>query len=405
MVFEAGLPHVVIFANDDETERVELHLVVAGNVLLAAALWSSASERDRKFWQSRVGEVDELVTSLTDAGSSIVSLSIALVEDSGRKEEWQGILPREPSYSGETAWASIRHYPQSALLKRHIYLLKVTDPEETSDFLIKGLVEIDWPIHRLIRELTYYDDQRQTIRQEKTDIDREINDILHRKTLALKPTSEKIGALEGEIAGLSKKYSLLATDLHMVKEAAANLREDTDVLAAALEEKFSGAQERADAFPWVYQQRFSRSLTLLQNDEADLRLSLDSAKAAIDVVRTQVELFRGAEGMALQEQTKEFLKQNIALQVAAQVIELVLIFYYTIHSWDAVALPYNVESLPPWIKFSVVGFFSASMVVLTHQVAKSIEARRLFNPKLIIALSMVFIALGAMTLVPILMKP
>lgn len=407
-VLEVGLPHVISFSVAKKRATVELRLAIVGNVLLTVVLWSTTGHSGRKIWENYLNEVRNLFAQLTSKGSTILGSSVVMVGDSGLSEKLPDLLPLEPRYVGQLDWGRIFHYPQAAHNKQHLYVLEVLDKSSIkaiSDFLTKGLIEIDWPIHRLLRELSYYDDQRRTIEQEKKEIDRSVNDILHRKTMTRKPSNEQIEALEEEIGKLSKMYGFLATDLHLVKESAVNLKQDIGQMARAIANNYFQNHNQNMAFPGVYEQKFAQKLTLMQDNEADLRLSLDSVKAAIEVVRTQVELFRGGEEMVIQEQTKEILKQNTALQVAAQGIELVLVFYYTIKSWEAVAVPYKVEDLSPWLKFGIVGFFSVMMVVLTHQVAKSIERRQLFHYGLVLSLLGVLAALVAMIFTPVLIEP
>lgn len=402
LVLDTAQSHLIIFTNKARTETVEVNLAIADNVIFATILWSAVDISLNR--QERFSVVDKLLNYLSEAGVTAVSLSLAMIGVNGVSADLAELLPHDTSYSGKTGWGVIHHFRETALNKRHLYVLESNGypATPTREFLTKGLVEIDWPLHRLTREIVYYQDQNQTIKETKKRIDKEISEALQRKTVFLEPGQAEITALESEIAGLSQKYSLLASNLHLVREYATKLSQEIEALNRVLEKHFVSGLDVLEDFPGVHQQSFNKSLTQLKNDESNLRLSLESAKAAIDVVHTQVDLFRGSEGMALQKQTKEFLKQNTSLQVAVSVIEVVFIFYYAINAWKEVAFPYKVEELAAGIKFGVVGFFSLAMTYMTHQVALNLEHDKRVSVKLILSIVAVALALALMILVPLL---
>jgi len=404
LVFDTTQSHLIIFSNEAQTEKIEVSLAIADNIIFTTILWSAAV--DDLIWQERFEVIDKLLNYLNEADAIVVSLSLALVGAVGAHNDAAKLLPNEPDYIGKTSWGEVHHFQQSDLNKRNLYVLESSDyPVKPSrEFLTKGLVEIDWPIHRLMRELVYYQEQSHTIKEAKKRIDKEISDVLNRKAAFHEAGRAEIEALESEIAGLSQKYSVLASNLHLVRESAAKLGQEVEALNQLLERQFISGLNTLEGFPGIHQRHFKKNLTQLKNNEADLQLSLESAKAAIDVVHTQVDLFRGSEGMALQKQTKEFLKQNTALQVAVSVIEVVFIFYYTINAWKEVAFPYKVEELSAWIKFGVVGFFSLAMTYMTHQVALNLEHDRRISAKLILSVAAVALAMVLMIVLPLLIK-
>ena len=404
LIFETSQSHLIIFANETRTETIEVNLAIVDNIIFAAILWSSTAAGDKV--QERFGLIDKLVNYLTEAEVTVISLSLAMVGSIGLRAKLKDMLPHEPGNSGEADWGKIYHFQQTSFSKRHLYVLESSayPAAPSRDFLTKGLPEVDWPLHRLMREIAYYEDQSRTIKETTKRIDKEISEALNRKAVFIEHGRAEIEVLESEIAGLSQKYSLLASNLHLARESVTKLGQEIEAMEQIFEKQFISGPDSLDGFPGVYQQSFKKSLMQLQYNESNLQLSLESAKAAIEVVHTQVDLFRGSEGMALQKQTKEFLKQNTSLQVAVSVIEVVFIFYYTINAWKEVAFPYRVEELSAWIKFGVVGFFSLAMTYMTHQVALNLERDKRVSVRLVLSITAVAVALALMVVVPLLIE-
>jgi hypothetical protein len=83
------------------------------------------------------------------------------------------------------------------------------------------------------------------------------------------------------------------------------------------------------------------------------------------------------------------LQQEVfSLQSAAELVELVVVFYYALKSWEGVAPEKLVAELPPLLKFFPVTLFSLAVVGATHYIA---EMRYHRHPKTVIKLTLTII--------------
>ena len=286
---------------------------------------------------------------------------------------------------------------------RQYFLIEGEASTSLHDFVATELPQLGWSLQRLNREWDFYQDRIKTVSNEKAQIDNELSQMLHRKVGGAL-TAEAAQVLDEQISRLSSMYSILATDLHLINEATANFEKDLTVLSRqAGDFDPSGDSD----FPHSHVANFQDGLKSLLKHEADLRLSLENTKAAIDISQTQAEILRGRQGLALQEQTRELLNQNLiledermSLQIAAQVIELVIIFYYTLKSWEAVAAGGAVEALPSAAKFGVVATFSAAVVALTHFIGASLHKRRFLVKSIAITAGLALLSLATMAALP-----
>ena len=275
-----------------------------------------------------------------------------------------------------------------------------TNLENVVTDMLPGIV---WSMQRLTREMAFFEDRLKTIQSEKKQIDEDLSKIFHQKVgSALDAASAH--ALEEQITQLSSMYSMMATDLHLVSDAVSTF--DRDLATLRERAKELGADDE-DAFPHYRLAAFSAYLKELRKNQADLRLSLDNTKAAIDIAQTQAEILRGSQGLALQEQTRELLDQNLilqderaSLQAAASVVELVVIFYYSLVAWKTVAVYGTVEVLSPLAKFSVVGIFSTAVETLTHYIGASLHSKKIKWVPILVSGSFVLATLVAMALLP-----
>lgn len=288
-------------------------------------------------------------------------------------------------------------------LGRQFFFIDNATGEDLLDILTAMLPRTIWSMQRLTREKAFFRDRLHTILSEKQEIDEKLSLMFHQKLTAA-PGANAAGALEGHITELSSMYSVMATDLHLVSDAVDTFDRDL----AFLEDQASEFGARDDeAFPRQGLGTFREYLVELKKRRGDLRMSLDNTKAAIDIAQTHAEILRGSQSLQLQKQTRELLNQNVilqderaSLQSAASVVELVVVFYYTLVSWKTVAPHNTVENLSSAIKFGVVATFAFSVVLLTHYVAASIHKKRIKRVPVLATGALVMVSLAAMALLP-----
>ncbi|MEK6535917.1 MAG: hypothetical protein AABZ63_00315, partial [Actinomycetota bacterium] len=238
-----------------------------------------------------------------------------------------------PEAAGEEQ-AYLVHFPDLTDGGRDYYAIAAVDPQT---FTATIFPEMDSLIKKLGRTARYFEQQRQTIVSERADVDREVGALLHRQVVT--DTTGAIGAalLEDQIVSLSRMFGMLATDSLLVRRSSEGISRYIKQLNREL--KVITAPGSSDEIGAHYINRFSLDLAETQDESHNLDFSRQNAQAAIEVVRTQVEIMRAGEEAAIQQQSQEILsrslvlqKERLALQVAAGFVEFVLVFYYVLKS-------------------------------------------------------------------------
>ncbi len=293
----------------------------------------------------------------------------------------------------------------------HLYLFEPADAKaKVSQIKSPEFVALDWAFHKLQREHDYFSERIGSIHKERIEAEHKLSAILHDQTGKSKSVLERIDFLEDQLTSLAEMYSFMATDMHQVRQALVALRVDLQEFIKASEKitKVSAA----NGFPYPYIYDYQKWFGEVEQQEHDLKMTLGNIKAAIDLAGSQVELLRGSEALELQTQTKELLNQNMllqqekfTLQTAAGLIELVLIFYYVLKSWEAVAPVESVHNLPSLAKLAVVAMFSVGVVNLTHDLASwRISHHKKNWLKFSLSLIMVLVSFSLMFALPIIYK-
>jgi len=284
--------------------------------------------------------------------------------------------------------------------ERRFYACKA-ESEAAFHFLAREFPAIDVSVQKLMKEAGYLQKQHEWIAGERIKIDKSIGEILHRQVVGIKLESEKMGAIEGDISELSRMYGLLATDAVMVKSANTSLSSHAGKLNEFIKSILK--PEGNNGIEQLYIKAVRQQIGQLGAEEINIRNSVKNVKTAIDVVKSRIELVRSEESLALQEQTKKLLTQNIvlqeegiSLQVAASFIEFIILFYYSLSSWEHLISLENFEHIPVLARFFSVLAFATSVVVCTHFVAKSYKENWKLSRGLLFSSAAIFASLGIM---------
>ncbi len=264
------------------------------------------------------------------------------------------------------------------------------------------LPQLDAFIKKLGRQASHFSDQRRAIADERSQIDKQVAAILHQQVVTV-TNGAGTGRLEDNIAHLSRMFGMLATDALLVRQAEDRLRNGLEALDAALGLQLKKGPGAKDEIGSHYRAGFSADLEDAHTEAVRLNFSRQNAQAAIEVVRTQVELLRAGEEAAIQNQTKELLsrsllvqQERLALQVAAGFVEFVLVFYYVLKSWEGIAGQNTVDSIPAALRLLIIGGISAGAAAGTHFLARALHRRSMKNPGLWISAAVLLLALAAM---------
>ncbi|RJQ45684.1 MAG: hypothetical protein C4534_04075 [Gaiellales bacterium] len=262
--------------------------------------------------------------------------------------------------------------------QRDFFVLAASTP----DTLVESLLpEVDSVLKKLGKTAKYFAHQRQTIVKERLQVDKEVSAILHERVVAGGDTYDP-DRLERDIAVLSRMFGVLATDSQLVRRAAEQIEKDRHRLDFALSPVRASGGARDEATEY-FTTRYDSELASARAEGVNLDFSRGNAQAAIEVVRTQVDLLRAGEEAALQAQTKEILdrslllqEERLALQVAAGFIEFVLVFYYTLKSWEGVVGHGIFDHVPSLLRLLVVAGVAAGATIGTHSLAAAIRQKK-----------------------------
>ncbi|MHB1002940.1 MAG: hypothetical protein ACYC5A_05145 [Thermoleophilia bacterium] len=296
----------------------------------------------------------------------------------GRKPLWAYLLPRKQE-------------------PRDSFVLAADGPDTLVE---KLLPEVDSIIKKLNKTAKYFAHQRQTIIKERLQVDQDVAAILHQRVVSGDGAYDP-ERLEKEIASLSRMFGVLATDSQLVRRAAETIAKDRHRLDYALSPiRYSNGDR--DELTEHFTSRYDAELASARFEGANLDFSRGNAQAAIEVVRTQVDLLRAGEEAALQAQTKQILdrsltlqEERLALQVAAGFIEFVLVFYYTLKSWEGVAGHEIFDHVPSLLRLTVVAGVAAGATLGTHYLAAAIQQRKA-NKGVWLSASLIVLSLAAL---------
>lgn len=255
------------------------------------------------------------------------------------------------------------------------YLFIEAEPSKAaSNFFAAGLPLLEAALIRLNLVNNLYRDRHSTVEKERQEIDKRLSHTLHTQLVSDKAPLKEAEELETQIQELAATYGILAGDYSSLSEASSKLR---DLVKAVVQHVRTQPflQLQPDLLNTILQP-YQERLRQLQKSQEDLHSSRENHQAAIDVVRSRIDIMMSRENIETQERIKDLMeintavqKQSLVFQVAAGIIEFIVLAYYSHSLWKALA--HNAYTLiPPWLQFIVVLLFSYTTVKVTHMVAE-----------------------------------
>ncbi|NLC07401.1 MAG: hypothetical protein GX755_05490 [Syntrophomonadaceae bacterium] len=179
--------------------------------------------------------------------------------------------------------------------------------------------------------------------------------------------------LEIEIEHLSKNYGILASYYRLLRESQGIL-DNSLILVTREARRIYGGRVQVNLQDYLAVCK-NTTREVIQASER-VNLIMGEIKAAIEVIRTQVDLLRSKESVELQHQFKKIMDQNTALQekslslqVAAGFVEFIVIAYYSFSFWKYQSDPVIFDRIPGPLTFLVACAFAGVSVICTHQLA------------------------------------
>ncbi|MFA5809837.1 MAG: hypothetical protein WC935_05825 [Thermoleophilia bacterium] len=398
-------------AGDD----IDYCLLVLPDLTAIEAIYKSATaEEPEEMWRDALARVDTDRTRVMDAGVTIFGettlIAAPVSSGPGPAATAKSILggrvvesDLDPETFGEKA--VLAHILEHSHRGRDYYALETDDVDL---FLSGSFPRMDALVKKLSRVASHFGHQRRTIIEQRNDIDRQVGSLLHQEVVSGASGAPDTRELEQHITSLSRMFGILATDSLLVRQAEDRIAQETVQLENALAGLLGTQPGARDEIGQHYMGVFRSDLEAASTETRHLDFSRENAQAAIEVVRTQVELLRAGEEAAIQEQSKQLLsrslvlqKERLSLQVAAGFVEFVLVFYYVLKSWEGVVGVTPVEHTPPLLLFFVVGAFSSSAAVGTHFFAQALHRQTWKSLGLWISAMILVLSLTAMVIITI----
>jgi two-component sensor histidine kinase len=302
---------------------------------------------DRKSWQLAQDELNQDLI--------VPPLSFELMDG----KAWRGIQSRDRVFY-------LAHFPDLNL--RH------------ARFFGEYLPLIELTVIRLQMLSRLMRDRGQVVTRERIELDRRLDQVLHMDLVEESQEASIIDTYEKHLDLMSSGYGKLVNNFSLILEGYQRLTNLLEVLRHQL------AQEPSFAYSDVTGQQiflpFEQRVAKLSRTLDELRLSRENHQAAIEVIRSRIDLLMSKENIATQTQIRTLMetntaiqKQSLTFQFAAGLIEFIILAYYSHSLWKSL-VPGAYHAIASWIQLLFVIAFSANTVYLTHLIAEYLQGEK-----------------------------
>lgn len=255
-------------------------------------------------------------------------------------------------------------------------------------FFTKYLPQMELTVIRLQMLSRVLRDRNQVVSRERVELDRQLNQILHTDLVKELPGANIIEEYEQHLDLLSTGYGKIVNDYALIQDGYQRL----SILLEQLGQQL--VQEPSCSFNEETGQQmyrpFERIAEELSRTLDELRFSRESHQAAIEVVRSRIDLLLSKENISTQSQIRRLMeintavqKQSLTFQFAAGLIEFIVLAYYSHSLWKALA-PDAYHALAGWIQLVFVILFSGTTVYMTHLLAEYLQGDKHVKKQLLI---------------------
>ncbi len=243
------------------------------------------------------------------------------------------------------------------------------------EFIFGALPYINLYVHFLETKVDFYIQKGKYMKEKRHEINIKVGEILGRTITLFKDSKKRQMTLEKEIDELSNVYSSLALNVSYLKSSLVSMDTDIRKLESKIESLLSpGGQNGLNS----ELKRYKDIRAMLKEEEEFSLLTLEEVKEAIDVVRTRVELLNSKEALDIQ-------KQGFNLQVSAGVIEVIIVYYYTLNIWRILSPGKVFQNIPYYYRFYLVLLFSFFVFTFTHYSVHAMAEKKLYNKGMIVS--------------------
>lgn len=340
-------------------------LVVTGPAIVIEAAPSIGPEET---WTQARERLDAAPPALAEAVKSarlVSHLFLSAAADGLSSDR----LPRTRLPEGDVVDLGPGHAPGERLL------LVGAEPDRIVDRVRPILARLSAARRQLEVSRTYTTE----ILREKQVVDASINKVL-RYRIGHAKGSEAIQVLEEHLQEMSQNYARLTRNAWIIDGALADLKGEVEMLEKEVERvPRAGTAGHEDDALSRFAEPIRAELTRIERQGRLVHESLETAKTALATHSMNVEIVRSAELVELQKSTEELQKKAVSFQSAAVLIELVIVFAYTLHSWETIAGKDVFEKAMDgwgWFKFAAALAFAVLLALSAHEVAHRIKEGR-----------------------------
>lgn len=335
---------------------------------------------------------DDILANITILGSSAGEWDV-LLEEARELCAFQHIIPFSIA-NGQLARLDWK-WPKG----RAFYLLRQEDTLPALDrFLGSSLPLLEGTLIRLNMISRLNRERNRLVLKEKLECDQRLSGILHSQLVSTQISEQNVEQLEEQVQSLSLSYGLVAGDYSVITEGSSNMNGLIgDVKGQVKEESFLTTGEE---FLEIILRPYNSIMGALHRTEEELRLSRENHQAAIDVVRSRIDLMLSRENFRTQARIKDLMElntsiqqQSLTFQVAAGIIEFIVLAYYSHSLWKNLAHA-AYDLVPPWLQFVVVLLFSFNTVYCTHLIAEFKQGDTHVRKKMLLFSLFLFLLLG-----------
>ncbi|HWP95942.1 MAG TPA: hypothetical protein VN426_03760 [Syntrophomonadaceae bacterium] len=354
-------------------------------------------------WDAYISSMEEWEEQARVADNDLLAkVTVLCGSDSGWEEllvPARGICPYRDIVSFSIQKGQLARLDWKWPRGRAYYLFQQDEVSPSLErFFSSSLPLLEAGLIRLNMVSNLYRDRNTTILKEINGCDSRLSNILHTQLVSEQAAGKRVGELEEQVQELSSSYGILAGDYSMIQEGVSRLNGLMDAVMIQIkgERFFKLANDVQDAIFSPY----NRRLTELKNTIDDLRASRENHQAAIDVVRSRIDIMLSRENIETQERIKHLMEintsiqqQSLTFQIAAGIIEFIVLAYYSHSLWKNLAHG-AYDLVPPGVQLIMVVLFSWTTVYCTHLIAEYRQGDTHIRSKMLLYCGLLCLLLG-----------
>lgn len=301
----------------------------------------------------------------------------------GTGDSWEAMTELAKSIVGRRSGTSI-DIKQGALVRypfsqtRSLFLCRADHYDAlTAQFLEQGLALIEADQISLGMVSRLVKDQLSAVLRETEQLDKQLSNMLHFNLVSAHGDEQEAAELENQLKELSASYGKIAGSRALVLKGHKRLQNLLQSFSQLLARSTVLQPDKTHLDAWTGP--FRNRMDELEIVEAQLKASQENHQAAIEVVRSRVDIMNSRSNLTTQEQIMELMqlntemqKQSLVFQYAAGLIEFIILAYYSHSLWKNLA--HDAYTLvPASVQFVMVLLFSGNAVYCTHKLAEYVQ--------------------------------